>query len=360
MATLRERQGRGMPASPDPFSCELFFAATHGDGARETVALRRAERRGELTRVHQGTYARTDDLDVLDDRGRHVVLARAVTLGLSGGCVLSHRSAALVHDLPRVARPVPDVVTVLDPRRTTTTRSTHLLRRPGEVPAAEVGCVRGLVVTGLVRTALDIARTVSWADAVLALDATLRRLVLADRHDAGPDIGSRLDEVRATLLERVGDGSRPGDRTARRAVLFASPWAENGGESLLRLGLFDLGVSGVELQRSIWSGGRFVGRCDAFLPEWGVAVEFDGHVKLTDQRMLAGRSPADVVRDRVRRDRRLLESDEVAHVVHCEYADVVEPRGLAELLRGAGVALDPRRVAAASRAAARRFTGVPR
>jgi len=343
----------------DPSRCELLFAATHGDGARETVALRRSTRRGQLVRVHQGAYARADDLRCLDERGRHVVLVRAVALGLADVCVVSHTSAAVLHDLPRVSPAVPDVVTVIDPRRTTTARSTHLFRRPGLVPSRETVLGHGLCLTGLARTAVDVSRTSPFADAVLCVDAVLRRLVLPHGHETGPDVVERLALHRAQLLERIGDGSRPGDRAARRVVQFASPWAENGGESLLRVLLFELGLSDVHLQRSFASRGRFAGRCDAFLAKHGIALEFNGLIKLADPAMLAGRTPAEVVRDRGRRDRRLLESDEIEHVVHCEYLDVVQPRRLAELLQGVGVRLDPRRVDSAARIALRRFVGGP-
>ncbi|WP_209559885.1 hypothetical protein [Frigoribacterium sp. PvP032] len=346
-----------MDDTTDPFRCELLFAATHGDGSRETAALRRRVRRGQLVRIHQGTYAAADGLRRLDARGRHVVLVRAVTLGLADVCVVSHASAAVLHDLPRVGPTIPDVVTVVDPRRSTTSRSTHLFRRPGQVTASETAVVSGLSATDFSRTAVDVARTSPFADAVLCVDAVLRRLVLPSGHETGPDVVDRLTMHRAELFRLIGSGSRPGDRAARRVVQFASPWAENGGESLLRLLLFELGLSDVHLQRSFESRGRFAGRCDAFLAKYDVALEFNGLIKLIDPTMLARRTPAEAVRDRGRRDRRLLESDEIEHVVHCEYLDVVQPRRLAGLLQGVGVALDPRRVDAAARIALRRFVG---
>lgn len=348
-----------MPTSPDPAQCELFFAATHGDGARESVALRRACAYGDLVRLHRGAYVRSRDLSRLDARGRHVVFARAVVLGLSDACIVSHASAAVLHGLPRVHATAPEVISVIDPRRTTTSRSTHLFRRPGPWARGDDDSICGVAVTGLERTAVDVARTSPLADAVLCLDAVLRRLVLPRGHETGPAAAARLADVRARLLERLGEGSRPGDRNARRALLFASPWAENGGESLLRLALFELGVPDIELRRTFRVRGQFAGRCDAYSGSARVAVELDGFIKLTDAAMLAGRTPAEVVRDRDRRDRRLLECPDVRRVVHCEYRDLVQPARLAALLIGAGVDLDPRRVTAAARAAAVRFAGGP-
>jgi hypothetical protein len=343
-----------MPPPLSPFDVPLSFAATHGDGAKETLALRRGASVGVYARLHRGVYAPTSLVTGLDARGRHVLLCRAVAAGLGPRCVVSHGSAGAVWALPRV-RSLRDVVHVVDPHRETAQRSAHLFRRPGTVAASEVERVGDLGVTSLVRTATDIALTAEFDDVVLCLDAVLRRLVLPEGHDDGPGVEMRLAGWRATLSSELGPPGRRGGTAGRRALAFASPWAENGGESLLRLALHELGVGGVTLQRVLRVDGRDAGRVDTFLDEHETAVELDGFVKLTDPGMLAGRSPADVAREQNRRDHRLLGVPGVRRVVHCEYADVVHPERLAAHLRRAGVSLDPRRVSLAVRAAARRF-----
>ncbi|MET4053027.1 hypothetical protein ABID81_002399 [Frigoribacterium sp. PvP054] len=341
----------------EPLRCPLLFTSTHGATTREARQLQLRARRGALVRVHQGVYADARDWHELDARERHVVLTRAVVAGLDPQCTVSHASAAACWGLPRVHDDPGDVVTVVDPRRTTARRSTHLLRRPGSVPSDDRAELHGLLLTSLERTAVDVSRTASFADAVMCLDAVLRRLVLPDGHRTGAVVQAEFERARAGISSRLGPASSPGGRTARRALAFSSAWAENGGESLLRVVLFELGLSSVELQKAVEVDGLFVGRCDVFLRAFGVAIEFDGHVKLTDPEMLAGRTPAEVVRQRGRRDRRLLRHPEIRHVVHCEYADLVFPERLVELLRAAGVAIDPRRVSAAARIAGRRFSG---
>ena len=343
-----------MSSALDPFDVPLSFAATHGDGAKETLALRRAASGGELVRLHRGVYALASLVTDLDARGRHVLLCRAVAAGLGPRCVISHESAGAVWALPRV-RSLQDVVQVVDPHRETAQRSTHLFRRPGTPSGSEVERVGALAVTSLVRTATDIALTGEFDDVVLCLDAVLRRLLLPDGHDDGAEVEKRLAGWRARLSNGLGSPGRRGGTAARRALAFASPWAENGGESLLRLALHELGVGDVTLQRVLRLDGRDAGRVDTFLDEHETAVELDGFVKLTDPAMLAGRSPAEVARGQNRRDHRLLGVPGVRRVVHCEYADVVHPERLAAHLRRAGVSLDPRRVSLAVRAAARRF-----
>ncbi len=359
-ARRRPRDGvrdHGPVDHADPMRCELRFAATHGDGAPETVALRSGVADGSLVRIHRGVYATASDWEQLDSRGRHVLLTRALAAGPARNCVVSHVSAVAALDLPRVHDDFDDTVTVTDRRRTSTKTSSHLLRRPGEVLADDVVHLGDSSVTGLRRTAVDVARTASFADAVLCSDAVLRRLVLPNGHRTGPVVAATLRREREALLGRLGPTTHPGNRAARRAFQFASPFAENGGESLLRVALFELGLSNVELQWEFRLADGRIARCDVFLAADGVAVEFNGLVKLTDPRMLAGRTPAEVIRDRTRRDRALCELPEVRAVVNCEYLDLVAPARLAGLLGDAHVRLDPRRVTAAAREAARRFRG---
>ena len=338
-------------------TCELRFTATHGDGAPETIALRAGVADGSLVRIHRGVYAQASCWARLDSRGRHVLRTRGMVAGAARDCVVSHVSAVAVHDLPRVSDEFDHAVTVIDGHRASTKTSPHLLRRPGNVPADDLVRLGELSVTGLRRTAVDVARTTGFADAVLCADAVLRRLVLPDGHRTGASVTAAVLREREALLGRLGPTTHPGGRAARRALQFASPFAENGGESLLRIVLFELGLSNVELQRGFRLADGRTARCDAFLAADGVAVEFNGFVKLTDPRMLAGRTPAEVIRDRTRRDRALCQLPEVHAVVNCEFLDLVVPARLAGLLGDADVRLDPRRVTAAAREAARRFRG---
>jgi hypothetical protein len=339
----------------DPLRCRLHFVATHGDDSREARELRRACHRGVLHRVVRGVYVASSIWSALDGEARHVLTTRAALAGLAPGCAASHGSALVVHGLPRVRRETSTIVTVTDPRRVTKKRSASIERRVGELPESHVVDLSGVRVTSLERTAVDVARTASFADAVLCLDAVLRRTVLQGRHRAGPDVDAALVRHRARLVDMVGPAERPGGRAARRAIAFASPWAENGGESLLRVALHELGVAPPVLQAEFRVQGRFAGRGDVLLDEDGVLIEFDGMEKFVNGAMLGGRSTAEALRRQKARNRRLLTVPEIRQVVHCDYLDIVDPSRLADLLHGAGVPTDPRRVAAARRAAQARF-----
>ena len=340
--------------APDPFRVPLSFAATHGD-AKEARALRRGHERGDIHRVRRGVYVSTAAWTSLDDRGRHVVAVRAALAGHPARLIASHDSAAAVHDLPRIHRVFGEVVQLIDPLRAEARRARLVHVRPGEVEVRDVVDVAGVPTTSLSRTVVDVAKSSAFADAVLCVDAALRRIVLRGRHDAGAHVDERLARVRADLLRAVGPGDRRGGSAAARAIEFASPWAENGGESLARIALHELGVEAPVLQKAVTVRGRFAGRGDMHLPDDGALLEFDGMEKLVDGKMLAGRSTAEALRQMKARDRELLRSGEVRTVVHFDLLDVVHPARLADLLRAADVAVDPRRVRAAMRLAAVRF-----
>ena len=339
-------------AELDPLTVPLSFAATQGAQSREARALRRAVAAGTVVRVRRGVFVDSPTWDALDAGGRLVLRTRAVVLG-STRSVASHGSAVALHDLPRVDRAA-DRVSVIDPRRTTTKTSVTLRTRPGPVPDEEVVVLSDVRVTSLERTAVDVARTAPFADAVMCVDGVLRRLVLPHGHRTGPEVESALARLRAFLLHAVGEGDGPGQAAARRAISFASPWAENGGESLVRVVLHELGVSTPELQREfvVASG---TARCDFYDAAHLAVLEFDGFGKYADAALRGGRTAAEVVRDEKRREAELLERADVRTVVRVEYRDLVDPQRLARLLGRAGISVDPRRVTAAARAARLRF-----
>jgi hypothetical protein len=351
--------GAGVPDSVqmplldlDPLTVSLSFAATHGAQSREARSLRRAVAAGAVVRVRRGVFVARPAWDALDARGRLVLRTRAVVLG-SACSVASHGSAVALHDLPRVEQAA-DRVSVIDPRRTSTKTSPTLRTRPGQLSDEEVVALSDVRVTSLERTALDVALTAPFADAVMCVDAVLRRLVLPRGHRSGPEVDEQLARRRTLLLDAIGEGSGPGQAAARRAVSFASPWAENGGESLARVVLHELGVPTPELQREflVASG---TARCDFSDAAHLAVFEFDGFGKYAEAALRGGRTVAEVMRDEKRREAELLERDDVRVVVRFEYRDLVDPRRLAALLTRAGLPVDPRRVTAAARAARLRF-----
>ena len=129
----------------------------------------------------------------------------------------------------------------------------------------EIEEVDGLPVTSLVRTALDLARSLPHEAAVVALDAALRQGRL------------HRDVLRERLFDLAGT---PGSRAAARAVDFADGRSESVGESRSRVVLHRWGVGPSSLQFEVrGEGGLLVARTDFAWEEHGLVGEFDGRVK---------------------------------------------------------------------------------
>ncbi|MBP2210272.1 hypothetical protein JOJ87_000616 [Rhodococcus ruber] len=237
----------------EPLLRRSALAAGHTD-----AELRRAVRRGELQRLTPGVYLDADGVQLLDDVGRHRLLARTVGTGLRPAAAISHISAAVLHEF--------DVwQTDLALIHTTNGRSAGGRRGPtryvhAAVLGGDVVQLDGVRVTSPART-VDLARTLPVEEAVVVGDSVLRRY---------PDL-----DFRAHF-----DAPRAGIAAARRVVGFLDARSESPGESLSRLRLRDAGLPAPVLQRTIHTpGGVFVARVDFFWEQWGLVGEFDGMVK---------------------------------------------------------------------------------
>ncbi|TKJ21489.1 hypothetical protein [Blastococcus sp. CCUG 61487] len=219
------------------------------------------------SRLRKGVYIATDELATATDRDRHLIDCVAVLLGLADRPVLSHASAARLHELivPRSAS---------DEVRLTTTGQ---WRRGRRYRVAQAALVAGettpwleFAATSVARTLVDCAREWSVTDAVVAMDSAINERKV----------------TRAELLEAVlGGRHRVGIAKAARALGLADGRAESALETRGRLAILAAGLPRPELQVEIHDdGGRFLGRVDAWYEDAAVAIEFDGLVKYTDPR----------------------------------------------------------------------------
>jgi hypothetical protein len=122
----------------------------------------------------------------------------------------------------------------------------------------------GIAVTSLVRTVLDLARTVPMDQAVAAGDRALT-------------VGlSPLDlDRRLVTMEHW-----PGVRRARRVVGFLDWRSESAGESVSRVRMLEDGLPIPDLQREIFGpDGRLLARVDFCWDEQHTIGEFDGKIK---------------------------------------------------------------------------------
>jgi len=183
------------------------------------------------------------DLWSLAAAWRRVLPAEAVFVG---------RTAAVLHRL--VDQAVGAVEVAVSAR-------TQLRWREGlsiwrcDLAAVEVTRVRGLRVTTISRTLLDLCVRRTAVEALIALDAATRR-------------GVRVDADRYKGL--------PGAARLRRLVQVARP-AESPMETRLRWLLLAAGLPDPAVQADLHDAkGRFVGRADLYYPRARLVVEFDG------------------------------------------------------------------------------------
>lgn len=162
----------------------------------------------------------------------------------------------------------------------------HLCR--GGLPPNEVADIDELPVTTAARTAVDLARRMSFADGVTLTDAVLAR------RGTEP---ARL----AAMLER--EPRRRGTVRAREVFEFADGRSESPGESRSRVVMWQHRVPTPELQVPVYDDDGLIGRVDFLWREQRVIGEFDGRVKYSSQ-LAPGGDPAEAVwREKLREDR---------------------------------------------------------
>lgn len=237
------------------------------------------------SRLRKGVYISTDRLVSADPRERHLIDCVAVLLSLGPGPVLSHTSAARLHELILPRRHSSEVrVTAVDQwRRGRGYRVAQAAMTADETdPWLEFGAM------SIPRTLVDCAREWSLTDGVVAIDAALNEKK-----------ATRAELVRAAL----GGTHRVGIAQAARALNLSDGRAESPLETRGRLAILAAGLPRPELQVEIYDAAGFVGRVDAWYEGAAVAIEFDGQVKYTDPRYAS--SPGKVLWDEKRREDRM-------------------------------------------------------
>ena len=247
--------------------------------------LARSVRRGELSRLRRGAYL--PEPSELGRRERHAAVVAAAVADLQLPAVVSHLSAAALHGLPLWNVHLQRV---------------HLLRRPpangsgspavhlhvARIGDGEVTSVGGMPVTDLTRTAVDVARTLPFEEAVVVVDGAL----------------ATKKTTREELAECLGRmGSVPGTRRASRVLAFADGRSESVGESRSRVLVHRLGLPAPDLQVELRRpDGRRIARCDFGWREQRTVAEFDGRIKY-GRLLRPGQDPGDVVfEEKVRED----------------------------------------------------------
>ena len=279
--------------------------------------IRRFRKNGTWSSVRRGGYLPTSAMQQLDLAQRHALLIRATVPGLKVPAVVSHCSAAVLLGIPLWSTHLGIVhVTLHPPARSG--GSAKLLIHAASIEPDEITMVDGIAVTDPARTVVDLARMLTFEQAVAAADAALHRQLTT------PGL------LAAAAAKIVG---RPGSRAVQRAIRFADGLSESVGESRSRVMMVTAGIPRPVLQFKVHDAeGNLLGRSDYSWRKGRVLGEFDGLVKY-GRLLRRGESAGDVVvREKIREDAL---RDNGARVVRWVWADLGEPKRVIERIRRA-------------------------
>lgn len=228
--------------------------------------LKALVRAGNLCPLRRGAY-HLGPLDPdEDDPGGYLAHRRLIyaTLPqLASGAVLSHGSAAVLHDLPVWHRSLVATHVMRDGNAGGQCREhVHLHRTPLE--EHQITTIDGLSVTNLARTVADLGRSAPKMESVAAGDYALR-------------LGLDPEELQSTLRSMY---RWPGVRAARWMAEFLDIRSESPGESASRVRMFHEGLPQPEPQLEIFDEDRvFIARVDFAWDKQRTVGEFDGEIK---------------------------------------------------------------------------------
>ncbi len=285
---------------------------------RRTLSTREiahAVRRGELVRLRRGTYCAGELWQAIDGRERHILHAAAVVADTREP-VLAVLSAAALWDIPIVGE-WPDDVTLVAPYRGGGKSEPGVRRTALAARGLRAERRRGLPVTSLSRTVVDLVAHVGLEAGVVAADWALAH-------------GTTREELLAAASSR---SSRNAAERIARAIEFADPRAGSPGESAARLAIHAAGFVTPELQVQFRDHAGVM-RVDFLWRQARIVGEFDGKMKYTRDEFALG-DPAQRVWEEKRREDRLRR----IHPGHVRiaWAEVRDRTALIRVLSAAGV-----------------------
>ena len=264
-------------------------------------------------RLRRGTYV---DAAAYAEAARDPVCLHRLRVAaglrrLDADAVASHRSAGLLCGLSLLDPPEVTVALTVDAGGETRSYPNLVVHRSRLPQGHRQG--GAVPTTSAARTVVDLARTSSFREAVVAADSALARGL-----------------VRRGDLRQVLDtcAAWPGAHRAQRVVDFADGRAEAPSESLARILFVEQDLPAPVPQAEIVSHGRLVARVDFLFVEQGTVVEVDGRVKCQ------GLDAARVLWDEKRREDQIREAG--YEVVRLTWAQIErDPQGCAARVRAA-------------------------
>lgn len=307
-------------------SIDSMYLASEVRGlGRDDRRYRRDVATGSLVRIHRGAFVPKSDWDFWTPHMRYQMRCIGATTAGRSRPVLSHESAAAIHQIPMLGA-YPKLVHVLA-TMAAGTRTEHGFRKHATpFPEIDIESRGELRVTNLLRTLVEFTSTASFPAGVAALDWGL-----------GSPIRHR--EPRTTREDILSCAERlnlsRGRARLLRALEFANPLSESPGESFSRAIIHELGFPAPELQKEFFDSRGFIGRVDFWWPAHNLVGEFDGIAKYIREEHSRGMTPAQiVVAEKIREDRIRATGPGFAR---WEWGYPANPQRLYQLLRDAGL-----------------------
>lgn len=294
--------------------------------------LARACGSGALVRIRHGVYVDGASWRALEEWEQYRLRVRAAAETLMAPTVFAWHSAASVWGIPTIGHrhPVHALTMKNEGGRSRAGVKRHY------VPPGGVEVVRrdGLLVTGRVRTVLDLAAFTPFVEAVVPVDHVLK----ADPAQGLPALTKPM-----LLAGMAGNYTAAAEQRIRVVVDFADGRSGSAGESYSRALMWIGGFEPPSLQFKILDGCRLVGYADYYWEGPRVAGEFDGVVKYVKPGYPHGRTSSQAVVDEKLREDRIRASG--ITVVRWVWSELRTPGQLEQKLVAAGV---PRRRARAA------------
>ena len=261
-----------MTPSRVPDSSRLMSVTTADlvAGGISPAQFRRLVRQGVLLRLARGGYvpAALAAAESGNRVGEHAVLVAAV-LAVTPGTVASHHSAALIHGLDLLDSGAGETVAVTRQPGSTSSRTgrSGVRLHIATLPDGHVTARRGLPITSVARTVIDLARTSSFVAGVVVADSALR---------------TKQTSKAELLSVSKACASWPGIQTARRVMAFCDARSESALESISRVVFRDHGLPSPELQVWVGNATEMIGRADFLWRACRTVAEADGAIKYAD------------------------------------------------------------------------------
>ena len=287
----------------------------------------RAVASGSERRLSRGVYLDSTRWNGLGPRAKYLAFVHGVVETRKSRPVLSHWSAAAVHDLPMVG-PWPQRVHVTIPAASGGRSGGDVVRHPGRLRDEDVVEIDGLLVTSIARTAVDIgAFRTSMIAAVSIIDRVL--------HEAPFGGAAPLAQKEALLACWESMLPFKASRRALELIRFGERHSGSPLESASRVGMWTLGIPRPRLQTAHFDEQGFIGYSDFDWPDFCAIGESDGDKKYLDPRFRSGRTADQVLLDEKKREDRLRAVSR--SFARWGWNDAIHPTRLAQKLHPLGL-----------------------